>query len=145
MIITGNVGKDPVSRYDANGSAFSSFSVAVSVGTKAAPRTDWVDVTCNGKLAETVQTYLKKGTKVLIEGYPSAGAYINQQNQAVATLRLYANNLEFLSARSDDNSVPNDSQQTSHMNDNPAPSHDAPQAHAFPSAGPSLTSDDIPF
>ncbi len=101
IIITGNVGRDPEMRAYQNGGEFASFSVGfsvgVSVGTKQNPKTDWVDVTCNGKLSDVVQNYIKKGSKILVEGFPSVNAYINKENKPVATLRIYASNIELLS------------------------------------------------
>ncbi|MFN8771085.1 MAG: single-stranded DNA-binding protein [Neisseriaceae bacterium] len=101
IIITGNLGKDPEKRADQNGNQFAVFSVAVSVGTKDKPKTDWVDVSCAGKLADVVCSYLKKGSKVLVTGFPSVNAYINKENTAVGVLRIYAEDVEFLSAKSE--------------------------------------------
>ncbi len=108
LIITGNVGRDAESRADQNGNTFATFSVGVSVGTKQNPKTDWVDVSCNGKLADLAKIYVKKGMKVLIEGYPAATAYMNKENKPAASLRLYANNLEFLSSKREDGSMVDD-------------------------------------
>ena len=106
IIITCNVGKNPELRVDSNsGMQFATFSVGVSVGTKQTPKTDWVDVSCNGKLADIAKNYIKKGSKLLIEGYPSASAYINKENKAVATLKVFANNIEFLSKQEDSSEV----------------------------------------
>jgi single-strand DNA-binding protein len=96
LTITGNIGRDPELRLDPSGAQFATFSVAVAVGTKANPKTDWVDVSCNGKLAEIACTYAKKGSKVLVDGYPNVNAYINKDNIPVGTMRLYANSLELL-------------------------------------------------
>ncbi len=101
IIITGNVGRDPELRADQNGNQFATFSVGVSVGTKQAPKTDWVDISCNGRLADIARNYVKKGTKILVEGFPSVGAYVNRENKPVGTLRIYANNFELLSKRDD--------------------------------------------
>lgn len=102
IIITGNVGRDPELKVDSNsGNQFAIFSVGVSVGTKQAPKTDWVNVSCNGKLADIAKNYIKKGSKLLIEGFPSVNAYINKDNIAVATLKVFANNIEFLSKQED--------------------------------------------
>ena len=109
IIITGNVGKDPELRADQNGNQFATFSMGVSVGTKQAPKTDWVDVSCNGKLADLAKNYIKKGSKLLIEGYPSANAYINKENKPVASLRVFANNVEFLSKQEDSSVSDNNS------------------------------------
>ena len=76
--MTGNVGRDPEVRADQNGNQFVTFSLAVSVGTKQNPKTDWIDITCNGKLADVAKNYVKKGTKLLIEGFPSVHAYMSK-------------------------------------------------------------------
>ncbi|MBP9742167.1 MAG: single-stranded DNA-binding protein [Burkholderiales bacterium] len=137
IIITGNVGKDPELRADQNSTQFATFSVGVSVGTKQNPKTDWVEVSCNGKLAELAKNYIKKGMKLLIEGYPSASAYINRDNKPVASLRVYANVIEFLSKR-EDNAADDYSSHDPVYN-----LPEAGQSHA--SGNVSLISDDIPF
>ena len=102
IIITGNASRDPEMRTDQSGNQFATFAVGVLVGTKQAPKTDWVDVICNSKLAEVARQYVKKGSKLLIEGFPSVSAYVNKENQPVAVLKVYANNLEFLNKREDE-------------------------------------------
>lgn len=101
IIITGNLGKDPEKRADQSGNQFATFSVAVSVGTKDKPKTDWVDVSCGGKLADVVCSYLKKGSKVLVTGFPSVNTYISKENTAVGVLRIYAEDVEFLNTKSE--------------------------------------------
>ncbi|MCC2624514.1 MAG: hypothetical protein K0R14_387 [Burkholderiales bacterium] len=96
LTITGNLGRDPELRIDPEGNSFATFSVGVTSGTKAKRRTDWIDVSCNGRLAEVITTYAKKGNKVLVEGFPSVGAYLNSENVPVPVQRLYANNVELL-------------------------------------------------
>lgn len=101
VLITGNLGKEPEKKFDGTGNQFVTFSVAVAVGSKENPKTDWVDVSCNGKLSELASTYLTKGAKVLVSGFPTVNAYINKENKAVGTLRIYADSIEFLSAKAD--------------------------------------------
>lgn len=137
IIITGNVGRDPELRADQAGNSFATFSVGVFVGTKQNPKTDWVEVSCNGKLSDLARNYIKKGTKLLIEGFPSVNAYINKDNQPVGTLRVYANVIELLSRREgdghgDDYQGNNDSV------------YSLPEQSSSSSSG-SLQSDDIPF
>ena len=130
MIITGNVGKDPELRADQSGNQFATFSVGVSVGTKQAPKTDWVEISCNGKLADIAKTYVKKGSKLLVEGFPSASAYVNRENKPVASLRIFANTIEFLSKREDEQSD----------------DHKDEPVYSLPdSAATTLASDNIPF
>ena len=104
IIITGRVGRDPESRYAPSGEAFVTFSLAVTTGPKDNQKTDWLEISCNGRTAETVQKWVKKGSKLLIEGTPSANAYLNKEGKPVATLRVSANNIEFIGSkeRSDD-------------------------------------------
>lgn len=75
--------------------------------------------------------YVKKGSKLLIEGTPSADAYVNKEGKPVATLKIFANNVEFLSSKEDQQPV----------EDQPS-SDDKP---SFNAPGSSLKSDSIPF
>lgn len=102
LTITGNLGRDPEMRVDPNGMQFATFSVGISVGAKANHKTDWVEVTCNGKLAEIITRYGKKGRKVLVDGFPHVSAYVNKDNIPVGTQRMYANSIELLSRGHDD-------------------------------------------
>ncbi|MCX8514094.1 MAG: single-stranded DNA-binding protein [Burkholderiales bacterium] len=102
LTIIGNLGRDPESRNDKYGNSFVTFSVAVSVGNKDKPRTDWVDVSCNGKLAEIATTYAKKGYKVFVEGFPDVSAYTNNANVVVAVQRLYAHSIKILNRNEHD-------------------------------------------
>lgn len=110
LTITGNIGRDPELRLDPSGNQFATFTVAVAVGTRVNPKTDWVDVSCSGKLAEIACTYAKKGAKVLVDGFPAANAYINKDNIPVATLRLYANSIEIFNRPLGNNSDDIDTQ-----------------------------------
>jgi single-strand DNA-binding protein len=70
----GNLGKDPETRYLASGDAVTSFSIAVADGYKdkqtgeQVDKTEWVRVTAFGKLAEICGEYLRKGSKVYVQG-----------------------------------------------------------------------------
>ncbi|MFN7095135.1 MAG: single-stranded DNA-binding protein [Burkholderiales bacterium] len=101
LTITGNVGRDAELRANQLGDPFVAFSVAVATGTRANPKTDWIEVTCNGRLVEVASNYVRKGVKVLVEGFPSVNAYINNDNLPVGTLRLYAHTLELLSSKTE--------------------------------------------
>ena len=66
--IIGNVGRDPESRFTAEGKQVTSFSVAVNVGYGDNKSTAWYRVEAWEKLAETCAKYVKKGMKVFVEG-----------------------------------------------------------------------------
>lgn len=145
IIVTGNVGRDPEARFLPSGESFVVFSLAVNTGSKANQKTDWLEISCNGKTAELVQNYVRKGGKLLVEGTPAAGAYINKEGKAVATLRVYANNIEFLSSRdkTEEANLPEGSDEIPHYDQsNQSPNEGQ---SAFNAPGPSLASDDIPF
>ncbi len=73
IIIVGNLGKDPEMRYTPSGQAVTSFSVATSrkytsSNGEQVNETIWFRVSAWGKQAEVCNQYLKKGSKVLVEG-----------------------------------------------------------------------------
>lgn len=136
IIITGNCGKDPETRSMPSGDSFVVFTVAVNAGTKANPKTDWMEVNCKDKLGEIALKYLRKGTKVLVEGYPSVNAYINKENKAVGTLRIHANNFEILSSK-------NDAEQSNNAEDAETTNKTYGQQSVEIKAG--LVSDEVPF
>ena len=146
IFVTGNVGRDPESRYAPSGESFVTFSLAVTTGPKNNQKTDWLEISCNGKTAEVVQTYVRKGTKLLVEGTPSANAYINKEGKAVASLRVSASNIEFIGSRerSEEAGAPDGGYGSYDQapGNEPAP---AMQQSGFNAPGPSLQADDIPF
>lgn len=99
IIITGNVGKDPEQRFNAAGEAFVTASFAVTTGSKNNQKTDWMELLFNKKNAEIAVQYVKKGTKLLIEGTPNAHAYISKAGAAVAQLRVNVTNFEFIGGK----------------------------------------------
>lgn len=82
--IIGNLGKDPDIRSGQNGQLIANFSVATSdswtdkQGQKQ-ERTEWHSVSLFGKLAEIAQQYLRKGSKVYIEGQLKTDKYTDKQ------------------------------------------------------------------
>lgn len=135
IFVTGNVGRDPEVRYAPSGESFVNFSLAVTTGPKNNQKTDWLEIGCNGKTAEVVQQYVVKGTRLLIEGTPSANAYLNKDGKPVATLRVSATNIEFIGAKLTENGVNGDSSSTN---------NEEQAASAFNAPG-ALQGDDVPF
>jgi len=72
LILIGNLGKDPEMRYTPSGQAVTAFSVAASrqyaKNGEKVKETVWFRVSAWGKQAETCNQYLKKGSRVLVEG-----------------------------------------------------------------------------
>lgn len=113
IIIVGNVGRDPEMRYTPSGQAVTNFSVATnrqytgSDGNQV-KETIWFRISTWGKQAETVNQYLHKGSKVLIEGRlnpdpKTGGPRIWQgQNGPAASFEVTASTVRFLSSRGED-------------------------------------------
>lgn len=73
VMLIGNLGKDPEVSYTASGIAVAKFSVATNERWKdesgnTQERTEWHNIVVWGKLAEVCGQYLKKGSKVFLEG-----------------------------------------------------------------------------
>jgi len=113
VILVGNLGRDPEMRYTPSGQGVTNFSVAINdnytsnTGEKV-ERTIWVRVSTWGKLAESCNTYLKKGSKVLVEGrlvadQATGGPRIwnRQDGTPSASFEVSAVTVRFLSSRSD--------------------------------------------
>jgi single-strand DNA-binding protein len=118
IIIVGNVGKDPEMRYTPTGQAVTSFNVATNRSYTGAngqqvKETIWFRISAWGKLAETCNTYLKKGTKVLIEGRlnadPATGGprtWTNRDGKVAASFEVTANTVRFLSSKTEASGSP---------------------------------------
>jgi single-strand DNA-binding protein len=104
LTIIGNIGGDPDTRYTANGSPMLRFNVASNYRTRTPEgeyqdRTEWIRVTITGKRAETLSQYLRKGSRVYVEGRLEARPWTDQQGQIKAGLEVMANDIEFMSSR----------------------------------------------
>ena len=74
VMLIGNLGRDPETRHAQNGNAVTRFSIATSESWKdrtsgeQQERTEWHNIVCFARLAEIAGEYLRKGSKVYIEG-----------------------------------------------------------------------------
>ena len=108
ITVTGNVGRDPESRFTSTGDSFTVFSLAGNSGTKAAPKTEWFEVSCNNKLADIVKTHVKKGTRLLIEGTPGLNVWQDKSGNPMGVIRIFATFLEFLGTKDKEDEVTED-------------------------------------
>lgn len=111
LIIVGNLGRDPEMRYTPSGQPVTSFSVATSrqyTGNNGqlVKETIWFKITAWGKQAEVCNQYLKKGSKVLVEGRltpdPNTGSpriWTRQDGTAGSSFEVTASTVRFLSSR----------------------------------------------
>lgn len=84
VIIVGNLGKDPEVKYMPNGNAVANFTVATSESWKdqqgvQQERTEWHNIVMYRRLAEIAGEYLKKGSKVYLEGKLQTSKWQDQQ------------------------------------------------------------------
>jgi single-strand DNA-binding protein len=111
LILVGNVGRDPEMRYTPSGQPVTSFSVATnrqytSNNGEQVKETVWFRVTTWGKQAETCNQYVKKGSKVLVEGRLTADAatggpriWNDQGGSPRASFEVTASTVRFLSSK----------------------------------------------
>ena len=111
IILVGNLGKDPEMRYSPSGTAVTNFSMATSEKFndnqgQLQERTLWWRISVWGKQAENCNQYLKKGSKVLVEGRMNGDAktggpriYTRQDGTAGASFEVTAATVKFLSTR----------------------------------------------
>lgn len=116
IIVVGNLGRDPEMRYTPSGQAVTSFSIAsnrqyTNNNGQNVKETIWFRINVWGKQAETCNQYLKKGSKVLVEGRlqpdPNTGnprTYTRQDGTTASNYEIVANTIRFLTPRSDEES-----------------------------------------
>ena len=109
IIFIGNLVRDPELRYAPDGKAVTSFSVAVSDGFGDKKTTVWFRVSAWGKLAETTNQYLRKGSKVLVEGRltadPATGGpriFTRQDGTTGTSYEVSAATVRFLDPKGED-------------------------------------------
>ena len=114
IIIVGNLGRDPEMRYTPSGQAVTNFNVATnrqytSSDGQQVKETIWFRVSAWGRTAETVNQYLRQGSRVLVEGRlipdQSTGSprvFTRQDGTTGASYEVSAATVRFLSTRGED-------------------------------------------
>lgn len=106
-LIIGNLGADPETRYTQNGSAVTNINVATSDSWKdknsgeLQERTEWHRVVAFARLAEIMGEYLRKGSKVYIEGRIQTRKYQNKEGRDVYSTEIVANEMQMLDSKGD--------------------------------------------
>lgn len=105
LTIIGNLGADPEVRYTSGGTTVTELRVATSEVWKdkqsgeKQERTEWHRVVLFGVVAENAGKYLKKGSKVFIEGPVRTDKWTDSDGNDRYTTKLYGRDLKFLSTR----------------------------------------------
>ena len=102
VILVGNLGADPETRYTANGGAITNIRLATSEAWRDKQtgenqeRTEWHRVVLFGKLGEIAGEYLKKGRQVYIEGSLRTNKYTDKDGIERYTTDIVANEMQML-------------------------------------------------
>jgi single-strand DNA-binding protein len=103
IILVGNLTRDPEIRYVQSGSAVTKFAIAVNRRTKGGDETTFVDIVAwdsgNYKLAETCNTYLKKGMSVLVEGRLVIRSYDDKDGNKRKATEVVIDNMQMLESK----------------------------------------------
>lgn len=104
VILVGNIGKDPETRYSADGAAITNITIATSESWKdkigeQQERTEWHRVVFFGKLAEIAGQYLKKGSQVYVEGALRTRKWQGQDGKDNYTTEVVANEMQMLGSK----------------------------------------------
>lgn len=141
VILIGNLGNDPETKFMPSGNAVTNITIATSQTWKdkqsgqPVERTEWHRVVFFNRLAEIAGEYLRKGSKVYVEGSLRTRKWKDQQGVDRYTTEIVASELQMLDSRSDNPPAqqPQQSQQQ------------APQGAPAPTPAGDDFDDDIPF
>ena len=144
VILVGNLGRDPETRYNPEGGAITNISVATTdtwkdkASGEKQERTEWHRVVFFSRLAEIAGEYLKKGSQVYIEGSLRTRKWTDKEGQERYTTEIVADRMQMLGSRS--------GQGDPGGREPPAERSEAkPSAAKKPAGGLSDMDDDIPF
>lgn len=100
IILVGNLVRDPEIRYVQSGSPVTKFTIAVNRKAKQDDSVDYIDIVAWDKLAETSNTYLRKGASVLIEGRLSMRSYESKSGEKHKAAEVIASLMQMLNRTS---------------------------------------------
>lgn len=98
--LIGRLTKDPELKYSPSGVPVVRFTLAVNREMKR-DETDFINCIAFNKVAESLASYQKKGSRIGVVGRIQTGSYENQQGQRIFTTDVIASNIEYLDTRSD--------------------------------------------
>ena len=106
VILIGNLGQDPESRFTPSGTAVTNLSVATNESWKdqngeSQDRTEWHRIVMYGKMAETANEYMKKGQMVYIEGRLQTNEWEDQNQIKRKSTQVRCDNFTMLGRKND--------------------------------------------
>lgn len=158
VILIGNLGAAPEVRHMPSGGAVATLSVATTENWKdkqtgeKQERTEWHRVAIFNRLAEIARDYLKKGSKIYVEGSLRTRKWQDKNGQDRYTTEIIASDLQMLDGRTGggDQSMPAEyemfAQQSSGSNSEPDFSQDTAESSGSSNSNKDKSfDDDIPF
>jgi single-strand DNA-binding protein len=112
VIIAGNLGRDPETRYMPNGEAVTNIAVATTESWKDKNTgdkkeiTEWHRITFYRRLAEVAGQYLKKGSSVYVEGRLQTRKWTDKENVERYTTEIIADTMQMLGGKPSGGSAP---------------------------------------
>ncbi|MBN4079016.1 single-stranded DNA-binding protein [Beggiatoa alba] len=151
VILIGNLGQDPEVKYMPNGGAVTNVTIATSESWKdkntgeQKENTEWHRVVFFRRLAEIAGEYLKKGSKVYIEGKLQTRKWQDKDGNDRYTTEIIANEMQMLDARGGGGADAGAGGGGGYSQSSNAPSSSKAPAAAPASGGMGDFDDDIPF
>jgi len=125
VILIGRLGQDPELKFTANKTAVTNLSLATTTKAKDNEKTEWHKIVVWGKTAEAVSQYMRKGSKLYIEGRLETRSWDDKNGNKKYVTEIIAENVQFLDGKNESK-----------------PPEPAPKPSA---AEPPEPSDDLPF
>lgn len=168
VILVGNCGKDPETRYTPSGAAVTNITIATTESWKdkntgeRQDKTEWHNIVFFGRLAEIAGEYLKKGSQVYVEGSLTTEKWTDKSGNDRYTTKVKGNEMQMLGSRGGDggnfgggqqsqgggqsyNQSNNNSSQNQQQNQQQNQNQQQAAAPAFSGADDNTYDDDIPF
>ena len=154
VILVGNVGKDPETRYLEGGTAVCSFPLATSETYRnrdgeRVTNTEWHNIVLWRGLAEVAEKYVRKGSQLYIEGRIRTRSWDDREGNKRYTTEIVGDNMQMLGRRADDQA--GQENQVARTQEQPAPKAEEPSSgteggNEFNDISPDPEGpDDLPF
>ena len=144
IFISGNLTRDPEVRYTSGGKSYARMGIAVNRrpsknASSDAPTVDFFNITAWNKTAEFCGKYLRKGSKVFVEGMLTTSNYEGKDGVKRSSIDIWVSSIEFAGNKSADSN----NNQLSYNNNEPKNN----SAEEFDSgfSGENVSEEDVPF
>lgn len=108
IILIGRTTADPIIKVGSNDSKVAKFAIAVNrrVRKDQEQQTDFFNCTAFGRQAEFIEKYLKKGTKMMVEGHVENYQYLDREGRKLFGTNVIVEEMEFVERKKEESSEP---------------------------------------